>query len=330
MTERPPQPAISVVLPTTSDFASIATTVRHLRRQTIADRVELVIVPMARPDWRNDDAACRGLWGVQVIHAGRHSHGDACAAGVRAARSGVVAFAEDHCFPEPGWAEALLSAYTAPEIVAVGPIFRNANPATLVSWCDFVIGYGPWIGPGVGGDQPFLAGHNSSYRRDGLLALGTDLAESLEAETVLHMALRSQGKRLVVEPRARTAHTNFGRFAIWLPVQYHCGRVFASERARHWRWVRRLFYTAAAPLIPAVRLARALGHLRASREQRPALLRLLPLLALGLAADGVGQMVGYVAGGGASPRRLTAFEFRRVDFVPESDRHLWQEADASA
>jgi hypothetical protein len=328
VSETPGSPAISVVLPTTSDFGSIATTVRYLRRQTIAGQIELVIVAMARPDFSPDASACEGFHGVQVVHAGRRSHGHACAEGVRAARADVVVFAEDHCFPEPDWAAALLAAYVSPEIAAVGPVFRNANPGTTVSWCDFVIGYGPWIDPYAAGDRPFLAGHNSSYRRDALLALGDDLADSLESETVLHLALRSEGRRLVLEPRARAAHTNFGRFAVWIPVQYHCGRVFASERARRWGRPRRLFYAAASPLIPCVRLVRATRQLRGSPEQRPSLLRLLPVLLLGLAADGLGQMIGYVAGGGGSAGHLTAYEFRRVDFVPESDRRLWQEAGA--
>ena len=328
MSGTPDRPAISVVLPTTSDFASIATTVRYLRQQTIADRLELVIVAMARPDFIAEVAACEGLASVRLVHTERRSHGHACAEGVRAAGASVVVFAEDHCFPEPGWAEALLGAYGSPEIVAVGPVFRNANPGTLVSWCDFVIGYGPWIDPEAAGDRPFLAGHNSSYRRDVLLALGNRLSEELESETVLHLALRSQGKRLVVEPRARAAHTNFGRFDIWLPVQYHCGRVFASERARQWRWPRRLFYAAASPLIPGVRLVRAMRQLRRSPERRPSLLRLMPLLLLGLSADGAGQMIGYVAGGGGSARHLTALECRRVDLGPERDRGLAQEADA--
>ena len=323
-------PSLSVVLPTTSDFASIATTVRHLRRQTIADRLELVVVAMARPDFLCDESACAGLWGVRTVHSDRESHGQACAAGVLAARAPVVAFAEDHCFPEAGWAEALLAGYAEPQVVAVGPTFRNANPSTLVSWCDFVIGYGPWIGPHAAGDQPFLAGHNSSYRRTVLLGLGSRLADGLESETVLHLELRAQGLRLVVEPRARAAHTNFGRFDIWLPVQYHCGRVFAAQRAAPWGLGRRAFYALASPLIPCVRFVRAMRHLRGARESRPSLLRLGPLLALGLAADGLGQLVGYLAGSGGSPRRLTDFEFRRMDFVPESDRHLWSEAATGA
>lgn len=323
-------PAMSVILPTPSDFASIATTVGYLRRQTIASRIELVVVVMGERDFALDLAACDGLWGTQVVRAGAGSHGEPSAAGVRAARADVVAFAEDHCFPEPEWAEALLGTYDSEDVAAVGPVFRNANPATAVSWCDFVIGYGPWIDPNTAGDQPFLAGHNSSYRRDVLLALGPRLEGLLESETVLHMELRASGRRLVVQPRARAAHTNFGRFDIWMPVQYHCGRVFAGERAREWSWARRVFYAAASPLIPCVRFVRALRQLRRAGPSRPALARLGPLLALGLVADGVGQLVGYVAGGGTSAHYLTGFEFRRVDFVPESDRHLWHDMAHSA
>jgi hypothetical protein len=326
-TER--QPALSVILPTPSDFASIATTVRHLARQSIAGRLELIVVAMGRPDFALDPRACRNFLDGRVVHAERASHGRASAEGVRAARAPVVVFAEDHCFPEPGWAEALLRAYAGPEVAAVGPVFRNANPGTLVSWCDFAIGYGPWIEPGTAGDQPFLAGHNSSYRRSVLLELDW-LDDLLEAETVLHLALREQGHRLVLAREARTAHTNFGRIGVWLPVQYHCGRVFAGERARHWGRARRAFYAAASPLIPWVRLRRAVAHLRRVDQVHPSLLRLVPLLALGLLADGVGQLLGYVAGQGSSSVYLTAFEYRRVDHVPESDRHLWLEAGTHA
>jgi hypothetical protein len=53
------------------------------------------------------------------------------------------------------------------------------------------------------------------------------------------------------------------------------------------------------------------------------MLRLGPLLGLGLAADGLGQFVGYLSGAGGSSHRLVGYEFRRIDYVPESDRHLW-------
>ena len=325
MTGTSDTPAISVILPTPFDFASIATTVRHLRRQTIADRIELVIAAMERDDFTVDPGACEGLWGTQLVHSGRGSHGEACAAGVRAARAPIVAFAEDHCFPEPGWAEALLDGYTSGEIAAVGPVFRNANPGTLLSWCDFALAYGPWMAPGRGGDHPFLAGHNSSYRREALLGLGSRLDDLLEAETVLYLELRNQGRRLVLQPRARSAHTNFAHRGAWISSQFHGGRVFAAERAKRWGRPRRALYTVASPLIPLVRLVRTLGHLRRAEAPRPSLVRVAPLLTLGLLLDGAGQCLGYLVGSGRSVARLTDFEFGRVKFVAERDRDLWSE-----
>ena len=200
-----------------------------------------------------------------------------------------------------------------------------------MSWCDFVIGYGPWIDPAAARDQPFLAGHNSSYRREVLLALGDRLAEALEAETVLHMELRSQGKRLVRRaPRPRGAHQfrpprRVGPGAVPL-------RTGLRGRARP------ALGLAQAALLRGGIAADSLRPLRARDAPAPPVSGAdalpcsasLPLLALGLGADGVGQMIGYVAGGGGSARQLTAFEFRRVDFVPESDRHLWQEAGTRA
>jgi GT2 family glycosyltransferase len=318
------KPALSVVLAMADHPGTIATTVRHLRRQTIAPQVELVVVTPASTDVSAQRFS--GFWGHRIVRIEPGAPaGHASAAGVRAAAAPIVAFAEDHCFPDPGWAEALLAGYTSDEVAMVGPVFRNANPGTLVSWCDFVIGYGTWLEASPAGDRPFLAGHNSSYRRAVLMEHDARLDELLAAETVLHLELRRRGLRLVLEPRATARHTNFARLGTWLPVQYHAGRVFAAERARSWSWWRRGLYAAGSPLIPAVRFVRAAAHLRRAMLPRPSLLRLAPLLALGLAVDGLGQLSGYFAGAGASAHRLADFEVRRIDHVTAADRRLWDE-----
>ena len=59
-----------------------------------------------------------------------------------------------------------------------------------------------------------------------------------------------------------------------------------------------------------------------------AVIGFLLFVALGLAADGVGQLLGYLAGSGGSPGYLTGFEFGRVNFVPEDERLLWLEPEA--
>src|SRR5205823_2114181 len=131
----------------------------------------------------------------------------------------VVVFCEDHAFPEPGWAVALIDAHRGP-YAAVGPVIVNANPRSLISDADCLIGYGPWLHPSPGGEMSHLPGHNSSYKRASLLEYGDRLPSMLEAETVLHWDLRARGLRLYLEPRARLAHTNFAQAAVWTRVNW--------------------------------------------------------------------------------------------------------------
>jgi hypothetical protein len=204
----------------------------------------------------------------------------------------------------------------------------NANPGNVVSWSDFLIGYGPWMSPAPAGEAPFLPGHNSSYKRDILLAYGDRLDSMLESETVLHFDLASKGHRLYIEPRARAGHLNFALWGIWLPVQFHYGRLFGGSRSAQWPWTRRLFYAAASPLIPAVRLLRSCRELLRPHRPRHMIPRLLPALALGLICDGAGQMVGYLCGISASPEELADFEYNRVRYIRPEDRRALEEADA--
>jgi hypothetical protein len=51
---------------------------------------------------------------------------------------------------------------------------------------------------------------------------------------------------------------------------------------------------------------------------------------LGLAADGLGQLLGYLSGAGGAAQQLARCEFRRIDHVPESDRQLWADVVGQA
>jgi GT2 family glycosyltransferase len=310
-------PELSVVLAAADGYDSVRRTVAHLRAQTARDRIELVLV--LPPGGAAADAA--GLadfpW-LKLVECPPGSVGGANAAGVRQASAPVVVLAEDHCFPEPAWAEALLQAHRE-DWVAVGPVVRNANPATAVSWADFFIGYGPWMPPADRREADFLPGHNCSYKRAVLLGYAAGLAEMLEAETVLHWDLRRRGLRLLLEPAAVVAHTNFSLWRSWLPVQYYAGRLFAGSRARGMPGWKRLLYVVGAPLIPLVRLARiARQAVRARLSGR--FLASLHALAAGLALDGLGQFMGYLAGAGAARERVARYEYRRVDHVTGHDR----------
>lgn len=315
----PNGPALSVVLITPDSFETIRRTVRCLTRQNVHDRIELIIV--APTDARIDVDAdlVTSLAGVQVVRlASLTPTGPGRAAGIRAARAPIVAFGEEHCFPAPGWAEALLEAHRG-EYAAVGPAMRNANPDTIVSWADLLIGYGPWLAPVDAGEVEYLPGHNSSYKRAVLLEYGEALDDLMEAETVLMWDLRRKGHRLMLQPAAQAAHTNFGFWKSWIPVMFLNGRAFADTRSAQWTMARRTVFAAASPLIPLVRFSRALGHARRLGRGWPFLLRVLPTLSVGLVFDALGQLAGYVAGAGAAHRKLAEYEWHRLKHTPRGE-----------
>lgn len=304
-------PLLSVALLAQEAFATIARTVSHLAAQSEAPHIELLILA-AKPDALHIDTnAVRAFHSVRVLPTSlERGSGAARALAVREAAAPVVVFAEDHCFPEVGWAGALLKAHEGPW-AAVGPVVSNANPTTTVSWADYLMGYGPWITPGRSGEREHLPGHNSSYKRAPLLPFGEELEALIEAETALQWRLRERGHRLYQEAGARTAHTNFEHWGTWLHVTFHAGRVFAATRAMSWSPLRRVAFAAASPLVPLVRLRRHLGQAIGARWPLSRTLRVAPTLLIGLIVDAAGQCAGSLAGAGRSRAILVDWDFQR-------------------
>jgi len=322
-------PALTVVLAALADGAVLETTLWHLRAQTARERIELVVVTPSRQRLGPLPVDMGGLHDCRVLEVPSvTSCAAANTAGVRAASAPIVALVEDHSFPAPDWAAALLEAHDGPW-TAVGPAVVNANPASLAGWSDFVLGYGPWMEPVQAGPQPFLPGHNCSYKRDALLALGDELEAMLEAETVLHFRLAAQGKGLYLEPRACVAHLNLSRWPASLRVRFHSGRVYAAALRNGWSAPRKAAYAVASPLIPFVRFAHCLRQMRVPGRRGLVPWAAVPGLTLSLLCDGAGQVAGHVAGPGDSETVLSRYEFRRVDYVTAEDRRAVEALNAS-
>jgi len=313
-------PALSVIALVPDRFETIARTVGHLAGQSIASEIELVIVtPASALAVPEPEVRAFGRWQVVAVN-GWGSTSEARAAGIRAATSPIVALVEDHCYPTPGWAQALVDAHRE-DWAGVGPVVLNANPATLVSWANLLIEYGPWLAPLPRGAYAHIPGHNSSYKRDRLLEYGDRLPELLEAESVLQWDLGRRGHRFAIEPAARSRHENFALFRPSLQLRFHGGRLFAANRARTWGVARRLAFAAGAPLIPLLRTWRARRHARRLKDSRRRRGLLLVTFLL-LVVDGLGEAAGYAAGGGRAMARLTDLEFHRHRFVHPRDRAL--------
>ncbi len=322
-------PALSVVLLAPDSWRALTTTLRHLRAQTEIARVEMIIVAASASRLGLDPAAVAGFARHRVVEVGPiRSLGHALAAGVHASSAALVAFAEDHAFPHPTWAAALIEAHRGPW-AAVGPLMFNANPDTATSWADLLLGYGAWLDPARCGERDSLPGHNSCYRRQVLLEYGDRLAMLLEAETNLHWDLRRKGKRLYQARAVQTRHTNFSRMDSFAASCFWNGRVFGATRALEWDRKRRVLYAAASPLIPFVRLSRIVRE-TSSAVPRSTLVRALPSLVYGLVLDAIGQMLGYLQGVGRAAEHLSRMEANRADHVTATDRRaLFDDADAS-
>jgi hypothetical protein len=156
-------PAMSVVVITPNRYEAVGTVLRHLKAQSIKQQIEVVIVAPTTDAIPLDAPELLGFHNVQVVAFAGVVSSTAAArvAGVRAARAPVVAFVEDHSFPQPGWAEALITAYSGPW-AAVGPAVGNANPGNAISWANLLIEYAPWLDAATPEAVEHLPGHNST------------------------------------------------------------------------------------------------------------------------------------------------------------------------
>ena len=303
-----PSLAAIVVIPNTYD--TVRRTMSYLQAQTAAKQMEVVFVVSSLEKCNLDktELTCFHSW--QVVEIGSISSiARGFAAGIRKARAAVVALTEDHSFPEANWAQTLITAHQQPW-AAVGPCVKNGNPDSLISWGDFYVSYSEWSPPISSGTMRHLPGHNSSYKKDILLAYGERLGDLMQAESVLHRYFTAQGYQLWLESNTYTLHSNFTAWMPWIKAQYYAGRQFAATWAQPWPWHRRLMFTIGSPGIPWLRLWRIQKHVRRAHGAG-FFIRLLPLLLVGLIMNGLGQMKGYAAGVGDSVEKITEHERHR-------------------
>jgi hypothetical protein len=315
-------PAMSVILVTPDHYGTIRRTMSHLHAQTARARLEVVVVAPSVESLGLPPAEAEGFWGVSVIVAG----GITSAAGARVeavkrAKAPIVAFSEDHCFPDPDWAAALIAAHREPW-AAVGPAMFNANPATMTSWTNLYMGFAQWVDPASAGPVDALPGHNCSYKRQILLDYGPELHRMLESEGFMHRDLRSRGELLYLEPAAKAYHQNISRPWSSASLRYLEGREYAGLRMRSEQWslLRRAVYLGGGPLIPVAQCRRLWREASRSTRERGLVPRILPSLALGILAWTLGEMVGYAGGIGDASRKLSDFEFHRGRHMTREER----------
>jgi len=297
---------------------------QHLHSQSLRARIEVIIACPSVAELHADEEGWRDFYEVRCIEVGViRSTGEVRAAGALEARARVVAFAEDHCFPGPGWAEALVEAHRG-AWAGVGATLTNANPASLLSWADLFLNFGPCVMRKSGGASHFIPWHNSSYPKSALVEYGDDLARMLEVEGVLHLDQEQRGRELFLCAAATTDHINISRFDSFLSGHFWGGRMFwaALIQKEGWPAWKRLGFAAASPALGLVRVARALREMRRAGKLGVLLPAILPALCAGAVAISCGALAGAVLGSGDAISHRISVELYRDRHLRERDRSL--------
>lgn len=318
-------PDMSVVVVSLDGYARIRRTVAALRAQTAKRQLEIVIVAPSREVLRLDEADLQDFLSFQVVEVGPiRSTGGAVAAGFQRAQAPVVAYAEEHSYPFPTWAEALLLAHQQPW-GAVGVAIVNANPDSIISWANLFSDFGPSVDPAVRGVTSHLPWHHGSYKRELLSGYDSEqLQNFMETEGLLHQALQARGYQLYLEPAAKSNHVNVSTMLSLIRCEFVGGRLFGAARVRHNKWsmARRLLYILGSPLIPVLRLRRTLQEVRRAGQWDELLPQILPGIVTALVAHCLGEISGYALGAGDAAWQRVPCELNRCEFLRESDRSL--------
>ncbi|MEM1207694.1 MAG: Gfo/Idh/MocA family oxidoreductase [Planctomycetota bacterium] len=317
-------PQLTVVLVVGAEYRVVARTVAHWARQTIAERIELLLMA-AHPetvtrDLPNDLPG--RLHTVRVVPIGDERRvGRIRAEGIRQAAAPYVAMSEDHCFPAADVAERF-AAQHAEGADVVGPGMDNANPATPVSWAAHLIAYEPWAGRGEAREMTFLAGHNASYRKAVATSVGDELNDLMSSEVVLHWRLAAEGKRIVFEPAARCRHVNQTGVPLLAKAMYEHSRNFGWLRARSLSPIKRWLYVVAGPMIAALRFKRSLRQTAEHLPDNVSRPRVLMALAPVYLASAAGEAAGLALGPGEAPMADWNVELDRSRFIEPADNTL--------
>ena len=302
-------------------FAEMAEALRHLQGQTRRDAIEVVLVHTPSHTAEIDRAAFAMFRRFVAVSIDRMPT-VACGfvAALDAATGEVVAQVEDHVFVDPQWAAAILAAHGRPS-AAVAPRLANANPATAISWANFIASFSDAIAARPAGPVDSGPGHNTSYKASVLRQYRDELLSLYQSERMFHYRLRQDGHVILHEPDARQAHLNISVPREAVGHAFLGGILFGAYRGRAMGTVEKVARTALSPLVPPLRLWRTWRLLSGTTDLvLPA--RAWALLPLLLVAHAAGEAAGYWNLVGDIEAQYEHFELHRLECLRPDERGL--------
>jgi len=311
---------------TTTSVDDILATLNHVKKQTIADQLELILIaPSKMEPIHIPEDIVNALFDVQVVYLDKfESTEKSFFEGTNVAMASIIVSIEDHVFPSEDWAEALLTAHRdGYDVVTTG--MKNANPQMALSWGNMLLDYGNYLIPTQTGEVKSVPLHNVSFARHVIQYFGERLIDEMRRDGKLGEKLQEQGYRMYVSPHGSIAHINPSRLMSTVIVRIDSGRMYGAKRAEleNWGVGKRLLYIVGAPLIPVVRFYRCWEQYFADGKRGEEMSRAVVGLIVCLILESVGEMMGYAVGTGKSAERLNTVDLvGRKQHIVSHDRQL--------
>ncbi len=219
-------------------------------------------------------------------------------------RGEVIAQTEDHCRVPSGWCDWILCQHQEhPEAIAIGGAIDNGTRDRLIDWAAFFVTQTPFVAPLANGPADLITGAaNVSYKRAALERM-PDHGLFGTIELFDNPSVRRDGDMLLLDDSHPVMHDQSIGFGPTSAIEYHNGRTIGGfRRAQLGRrdWLR----VAVFPVLPLFRSARTARIAWTKRVPRSRLVASIPLIVWLQYCAGAGELLGYAAGPGDSPRHL--------------------------
>ena len=316
------QPVLSVALQSCDNLNTQRTTLGHLRNQTIADQIEIIIVSPSIDDLDSISELLSAFQSYKLVTSSAEAGLSVMRGlGIQSATAPYIAIGEDHCAPHPTWAEKILEAFDLPEQYdGVAVAVHNANPQSMLSWANLAFGYLNWMAPVKQCEVQMIPGSNGVFRKSALDVFGDDLLAMFGREAGLQEKMAAKGSKFIQYPDAKVYHKNL---ALWsstwdLRCKVGANLAHAMITKKKMGMPVRIIRSLLTPLDGGFRMLKIIKRLK----QRG--YRLTPKILIGGAIastmHALGMFIGMWTGGDGAEAELFWMEFHRDQHMHSGER----------
>ena len=217
--------------------------------------------------------------------------------GVEESSGDLIAVIEEHCSAKEDWLATVISALESGEYSAVGGPVVDYNYDKLRDWTVYFCEYNGALPPFAAGETGNLNDANIAYPRSVLMEHKSLLDDGYWPMT-LHGTLLASGHKMLSVPGMVVYHRGPFPYRYYLGQRFLFSRAYTGVRAQNKSALWRLIYLVAAPVLPAVLLARIALRVFSKRCHIGKFILALPLTIIALVVLVAGEWIGCLLGPG--------------------------------